>query len=144
MCGMWRATIIPAPKCVMASDKTVKYVALSSSSIGSTVLLRSSVLLLLSSPPFSALPSPSAVSRTRYVYASLINACEQSGEWKRALELFQAMQAEGIEFSSITMLAKRALYTWPQLTKYLPPPVVSAAWAAVETGRAARRWVDNI
>ncbi|CAD7695714.1 unnamed protein product [Ostreobium quekettii] len=79
-----------------------------------------------------------------YVYASLINVCERKGEWKVAVELFQAMQEEGIEPKSVTMLARRALYTWPQLIDSLPQPVVSAARVAVESGIAARRWVNKI
>lgn len=40
--------------------------------------------------------------------------------------------------NTLSLAARQILYHWPQVLQYLPPAIVKAARAAVDTGRAAR------
>ena len=80
-----------------------------------------------------------------YIFASVLNACERGRKWDRATELFQAMLAAGdtLPLSTVGVLARKAVYSSPALLSRMPAPLVTAAQAAVETGKAARRWIDR-
>jgi pentatricopeptide repeat domain-containing protein 1 len=82
-----------------------------------------------------------------YIFASVLNACERGRKWDRATELFQAMQAAvddaPLPLSTVGVLARRAMYASPALLSKMPAPLVTAAQAAMDTGRAARRWIDR-
>ncbi|GAB4817867.1 hypothetical protein N2152v2_004913 [Parachlorella kessleri] len=78
-----------------------------------------------------------------YIITSLLNACEKGGQWEKARELFGVMQNLGMDMDSMTMVARKAVYAFPWLISTLPAPLVKAAQAAVESGRAARRWISK-
>ena len=48
-------------------------------------------------------------------------------------------EVKGPMAEEVLTLSQRVLYSLP----YVPAPLVTAAQAAVKTGRAARRWVDG-
>lgn len=78
-----------------------------------------------------------------YVYVALINACEQVNNWRGAIRVFYAMRDSGCEMNSLGLVARQILYHWPQLMDKMPVPIVTAARAALDSGRAARLQVDK-
>ena len=78
-----------------------------------------------------------------YIFASLINACEKGGQWQRASILFQTMQELDIGLFDTAMVTRKLLYAFPSLAPLIPEALVKAARAAVESGRAARRWIER-
>jgi pentatricopeptide repeat domain-containing protein 1 len=101
----------------------------------------------------------SGVKPSVQVYTSVLNACERGGQWDRAAGLFAQLEAQqkqraaagaglggdggGIGADAATMLARKALYAFPGLVTGVPPTLLNAARAAVEGGRAARRWING-
>eukprot|EP00210_Caulerpa_lentillifera_P003704 g3537.t1 len=79
-----------------------------------------------------------------YIYIALIDACERTGQWEKALELLNTMVRENGNKNSTVIVAKRILYFWPQVADRLPPQIVEAATATIDSGRAARKWVSRI
>ena len=88
-------------------------------------------------------PTQTPAQPNGYIFTSVINACEKGGAWQRALEVFKAMQSADIGSDSMTMVARRALYAFPALLAVTPAPLLAAARTAVDSGRAARRWLDR-
>jgi hypothetical protein len=43
----------------------------------------------------------------------------------------------------MTTVGRRVLYAWPMLLTAIPAPLVTTARAAVESGRAARKWITE-
>ena len=41
------------------------------------------------------------------------------------------------------MVARKVLYAFPSLIAVMPAPLLKAARAAVDSGRAARRWIST-
>lgn len=79
-----------------------------------------------------------------YIFTSLINACEKGGQWDTALRLFQLMQQrQDISLDSMAMVARKALYAFPPLIRVMPAPLLKAARATVDSGRAARQWIES-
>ncbi|KAL4859511.1 Pentatricopeptide repeat-containing protein [Chlorella vulgaris] len=78
-----------------------------------------------------------------YIFTSLINACEKGGQWERAVKLFRLMQGQDIPVDSMAMVARKALYAFPQLIRLMPAPLLQAARATVDSGRAARQWIEE-
>jgi pentatricopeptide repeat domain-containing protein 1 len=78
-----------------------------------------------------------------YIFTSLINACEKGGQWERAVALFKVMQRQDIPLDSMAMVARKAIYAFPSLIKLMPAPLLQAARATVEGGRAARQWIEK-
>ncbi|KAL4420028.1 hypothetical protein ABPG77_001278 [Micractinium sp. CCAP 211/92] len=78
-----------------------------------------------------------------YIFTSLVNACEKGGQWETAVRLFKAMQARDIPLDSMAMVARKALYAFPSLIKIMPAPMLDAARATVDSGRAARQWIEK-
>lgn len=54
------------------------------------------------------------------------------------------MQADGVELDALSSAARQILYYWPQFLDRLPPGIVAAGRATVDSGRAARRAVDGL
>lgn len=48
-----------------------------------------------------------------------------------------------MEMNSLSIAARQILYQWPQVLSMLPPAIVAAARAAVDSGRAARSRVHD-
>ena len=48
-----------------------------------------------------------------------------------------------IELDSLNMVARKVLYAFPSLIAVMPAPLLKAARAAVDSGRAARRWIST-
>jgi hypothetical protein len=48
------------------------------------------------------------------------------------------VQDSGVEVNSLSVAARQIVYHWPQVLERLPVPIVKAARAAVDSGRAAR------
>ncbi|EFN59084.1 hypothetical protein CHLNCDRAFT_137845 [Chlorella variabilis] len=78
-----------------------------------------------------------------YIFTSLINACEKGGQWETAVRLFKLMQGQDIPLGSMAMVARKALYAFPPLIRLMPAPLLQAARATVDSGRAAREWIDS-
>lgn len=76
-----------------------------------------------------------------YLFATLISACERNGDWERAIGLFETMKEMRIDDPSVAMAARSITYNWPWLIQLMPPALVAAGHATVESGRAARRWL---
>ena len=53
------------------------------------------------------------------------------------------MQEADEEMNSLSVAARQILYQWPQVLNSLPPQIVAAARAAVDSGRAVRSRVHN-
>eukprot|EP00892_Ulva_mutabilis_P009271 jgi/Ulvmu1/6716/UM030_0049.1 len=83
------------------------------------------------------------VEGNTYVYVALITACERSSDWQRAVKVFYAMREADVEMNALSAAARQILYQWPQVLNLLPPPIVAAARAAVDSGRAARNRVHT-
>lgn len=79
-----------------------------------------------------------------YIFTSIVNACEKGGQWETAVRLFKAMQQQqDIPLDSMAMVARKALYAFPSLIKVMPAPLLDAARATVDSGRAARQWIEK-
>ncbi len=64
--------------------------------------------------------------------------------WPNCRQLYIAFAQElDVDAPSVSMAARRVMYTWPQLLELFPPALVTAAYATVASGRAARQWLDN-
>ena len=54
------------------------------------------------------------------------------------------VQDSGVEVNTLAMAARQILYLWPQLLDSMPVPIITAARAVVDSGRAARTSLDRI
>ena len=53
------------------------------------------------------------------------------------------VQEANVEMNSLSAAARQILYQWPQVLNSLPAPIMAAARAAVDSGRAARSRVHT-
>lgn len=65
--------------------------------------------------------------------------------WRTEISLIYRVQdqPEAGQNYGVAMAVRRILYAFPPLLQSVPGPLVAAARAAVESGRAARRWISR-
>ncbi|BDA43178.1 Pentatricopeptide repeat-containing protein At5g02860 [Coccomyxa sp. Obi] len=75
-----------------------------------------------------------------YVLQTVISACERAGAWEEADAVFQRMEAAGqlADMDGLALATRRVLYALPAL---VAGPLMTTAHLAVDSGRAARRWI---
>ena len=82
------------------------------------------------------------IEPNKYIYNSVIAACEDSSQWSKALEVFDDMKNSNIQLDYIATAGRNLMYKLPeQVLAALPSHLVVAAKAAVQSGRAARKWI---
>jgi pentatricopeptide repeat protein len=84
------------------------------------------------------------VAPNALVLTSVIQACEDSGRYEEALDVFNRLRGiPDIPLASLALAARNLLYANPNLLRAVPQPLVAAVRATVDSGRAARAWVNN-
>ena len=78
-----------------------------------------------------------------YIFTAVLTALEDGNQWDVAVKVFKAMNAYNVDIGTVPMAGRKVLYAMPGLLSVVPSPVVTAARAAVTTGRAARRWMQQ-
>ncbi len=71
-----------------------------------------------------------------------VDAFEQLGEWDAACATFE--ESQRLEASAdLSSAARSLLYSSPHIMPRMPKPLVSAARAAIDSGRAARSLISK-
>lgn len=80
-------------------------------------------------------PPPAHSRICRYIYKSVLSACERGEQWRRAVEVCDRMTESG-------MSPRTADALLPALMSTLGP-IAPVARVAVNSGKAARRWIET-